>query len=169
MFLQIPQNSQQNTKKKKKEILAHWFSCKFCKIYKNSFSYILSPASVYVIPHSLPFSHIFSRFLTGYLPFHFPVKNIKWTLKTYIHLMYPLLQILLLLVTFYKRIPAGRILLKKFIFKCESSSYVLNLLPWFHTVENKIAKNIGLLYQGKHYLDDNCKSSKSTLLTSMLT
>ena len=25
-----------------------------------------------------------------------------------------------------------------------------------HTVENKIAKNIGLLYQGKHYLDDNC-------------
>ena len=24
------------------------------------------------------------------------------------------------------------------------------------TVENKIAKNIGLLYQGKHYLDDNC-------------
>ena len=32
-------------------------------------------------------------------------------------------------------------------------------LPWrdhIHTVENKIAKNIGLLYQGKHYLDDNC-------------
>ena len=25
-----------------------------------------------------------------------------------------------------------------------------------HTVENKIAKNIGLLYQGKHYLDDKC-------------
>ena len=25
-----------------------------------------------------------------------------------------------------------------------------------HTVEYKIAKNIGLLYQGKHYLDDNC-------------
>ena len=25
-----------------------------------------------------------------------------------------------------------------------------------HTVENKIAKNIGLLYQGKHYLSDNC-------------
>ena len=25
-----------------------------------------------------------------------------------------------------------------------------------HTVENKIAKNIRLLYQGKHYLDDNC-------------
>ena len=32
-------------------------------------------------------------------------------------------------------------------------------LTWrdhIHTVENKIAKNIGLLYQGKHYLDDNC-------------
>ena len=32
-------------------------------------------------------------------------------------------------------------------------------LAWrdhIHTVENKIAKNIGLLYQGKHYLDDNC-------------
>ena len=24
-----------------------------------------------------------------------------------------------------------------------------------HTVENKIAKNIGLLYQGKHYRDEN--------------
>ena len=32
-------------------------------------------------------------------------------------------------------------------------------LTWrdhIHTVENKIAKNIGFLYQGKHYLDDNC-------------
>ena len=32
-------------------------------------------------------------------------------------------------------------------------------LTWrdhIHTVENKIANNIGLLYQGKHYLDDNC-------------
>ena len=25
-----------------------------------------------------------------------------------------------------------------------------------HTIENKIAKNIGPLYHGKHYLDDNC-------------
>ena len=25
-----------------------------------------------------------------------------------------------------------------------------------HTVENKIAKNIGLSYQGKHDLDENC-------------
>ena len=32
-------------------------------------------------------------------------------------------------------------------------------LTWrdhIHTVENKNAKNIGLLYQGKHYLDDKC-------------
>ena len=32
-------------------------------------------------------------------------------------------------------------------------------LTWrdhIHTVENKIAKNIGFLYQGKHYLDENC-------------
>ena len=32
-------------------------------------------------------------------------------------------------------------------------------LTWrdhIHTVENKIAKNIGLLYQGKQYLDENC-------------
>ena len=32
-------------------------------------------------------------------------------------------------------------------------------LTWrdhIHTVENKIAKNIGFLYQGKYYLDDNC-------------
>ena len=31
-------------------------------------------------------------------------------------------------------------------------------LTWrdhIHTIENKIVKNIGLLYQGKHYLDDN--------------
>ena len=25
-----------------------------------------------------------------------------------------------------------------------------------HAVENKIAKNIGLLYKGRHYLDDKC-------------
>ena len=32
-------------------------------------------------------------------------------------------------------------------------------LTWrdnIHAVENKIAKNIELLYQGKHYLDENC-------------
>ena len=32
-------------------------------------------------------------------------------------------------------------------------------LTWrnhIHTIENKIAKNIGLLYQGNDYLDDNC-------------
>ena len=32
-------------------------------------------------------------------------------------------------------------------------------LTWrdhIHTVENKIAKNIELLYQGKHYLNENC-------------
>ena len=32
-------------------------------------------------------------------------------------------------------------------------------LTWrnhIHTVENKIAKNIGLLYQGKYYLNKNC-------------
>ena len=32
-------------------------------------------------------------------------------------------------------------------------------LTWrdpIHTVENRIAKNIGLLYQGKHYVDDSC-------------
>ena len=66
-------------------------SCKFCKIYKKSFSYRLPPvaASVHVIPHSLSISHILSWLLKGYLPFHFPVENIiKWTLKTYIYLIY---------------------------------------------------------------------------------
>ena len=32
-------------------------------------------------------------------------------------------------------------------------------LTWrdhIHTVESKVAKNIGLLYPGKHYLDDKC-------------
>ena len=46
----------------------------------------------------------------------------------------------------------------------ESSIKVLGVwadenLTWrdhIHAVENKIAKNIRLLYQGKHYLDDNC-------------
>ena len=152
-------------KKEKKETLAHWFSSKFCHIYKNSFSYRLSSvaASVHVIPHSLPISHIFSRFLTVYLPFHFPVKNIKWTLKTYIHLMYPLLQILLLLVTFYKRIPAGRILLKKFIFKCEGSSY-LDFIP----LKIKLQKILDS-YIRKSINSMIIASSKSTLLTYMLT
>ena len=48
----------------------------------------------YPIIHS--FSHILSRPLTGYLLFHFPVENIKWTFKIYTCLIYPLLQILLL-------------------------------------------------------------------------
>ena len=34
-------------------------------------------------------------------------------------------------VTFYKKISAERLLLKKFIFICESSSYVMNLLSLF--------------------------------------
>ena len=46
----------------------------------------------------------------------------------------------------------------------ESSIKVLGVwidesITWrnhIHTVENKTAKNIGLLYQGKHYLDENC-------------
>ena len=32
----------------------------------------------------------------------------------------------------------------------------LTWMDHIHTAENKIAKNIGLLYQGKHYLDENC-------------
>ena len=53
-----------------------------------------------------------------------------------------------------------------FIIELESSIKSLEVwidenLTWrnhIHTVENKIAKNIGLLYQRKHYLDleDNC-------------
>ena len=42
--------------------------------------------------------------------------------------------------------------------KCLGVSIDENLTwrDYIYTVENKIAKNIGLLYQGKHYLDDNC-------------
>ena len=51
-----------------------------------------------------------------------------------------------------------------FTFERESSIKFLGIwidgnLTWrdhIHTVETKIAKNVGLLYQGKHYLDDNC-------------
>ena len=50
-----------------------------------------------------------------------------------------------------------------FTIERESSTKFLGVwidenLTWryhIHIVENKIAKNIGLLYQGKHYLDDN--------------
>ena len=37
------------------------------------------------------------------------------------------------------------------------NGFTINLTwrDYVHTIENKIAKNIGLLYQGKHYLDDN--------------
>ena len=65
-------------KKEKKETLAQWFFCKFCKICKNFFSYRLPPvaASLHVIPDSLAISHILSRLLTGYLPFHFAVESI---------------------------------------------------------------------------------------------
>ena len=37
------------------------------------------------------------------------------------------------------------------------NGFTINLTwrDYVHTVENKTAKNIGLLYQGKHYLDDN--------------
>ena len=44
----------------------------------------------------------------------------------------------------------------------ESSTKVFRIdenLTWrdhIHTVENKLAKYIGLLYQGKHYLIENC-------------
>ena len=48
--------------------------------------------------------------------------------------------------------------------ECESSTKFLAVsidenLTWrdhIHTVKNKIAKNIGLLYQGKHYFHENC-------------
>ena len=51
-----------------------------------------------------------------------------------------------------------------FAVECESSIKFLGVwigenLTWrdhIQTVEYKIAKNIGLLYQGKHYLDDKC-------------
>ena len=51
-----------------------------------------------------------------------------------------------------------------FTIERESSRKILGVLidenlTWRHhidTVENKIAKNIGLLYHGKHYLGDNC-------------
>ena len=81
-------------KKGKKETLAHWFSCRLCKNYKNPFSYRLA-ACVHVIPHFLHILLILQWSLTGYFPFHFPIKNItKWRHKTYIYLIYPLLQIL---------------------------------------------------------------------------
>ena len=51
-----------------------------------------------------------------------------------------------------------------FTIECESSIKFLGFwidenLTWkdhIHTAENKIANNIGLLYQGKHYLYDDC-------------
>ena len=42
-------------------------------------------------------------------------------------------------------------------------SLIDKYLSWkdhINTVENKIANDIGLLYQGKHDLDDNCLDDK---------
>ena len=54
--------------------------------------------------------------------------------------------------------------INSFTVERESSVKVLGIwidenLTWrdhIHTIKSKIVKNIGLLYQGKHYLDDNC-------------
>ena len=58
--------------KEKKETLTEVFSCEFYKTYKNSFSYRIP----------LPPPPFWNR------------KHRKWIFKTYIHLIYPLLQIL---------------------------------------------------------------------------
>ena len=80
------------TGKHKKEKMRLWrigFPLNFVKLFflqtssSGCFCAWLSYHSLY------PFSHILSQPLTGYLPFHFPVENIiKWTLKTYIYLIY---------------------------------------------------------------------------------
>ena len=60
VFLEISQNSQENNSarisfliklqaKGKKEILAQVFSCEFCEISKNTFSYGAPPVAVSVI------------------------------------------------------------------------------------------------------------------------
>ena len=105
-------------------------SCEFCKFFKNFFYYRRPPvaASMHVSPH---LSHpLATSNRVPHPPFSNQKHYRKLILKTYIHVIYPLLQILLLLL-FIKKISAGRLLLKKFIFICESSSYVINLLIFF--------------------------------------
>ena len=116
--LEISQNSQENTKKRRKTLWQIDFLVNFVKFIRTLFltDYLQWLLLCMSYPILYPFSHILPRPLAGYLPFHFPVEIItKWTHKTYIYLIYPLLQILF----------------KKFIFKCESSSYLLNFLSWF--------------------------------------
>ena len=121
-------------KKEKKRLLTHWFSCKFWKIYENFFSYRLPPvaASVHVIPHSLPIpSHPVAT--SNRVPsFSFSSwKHHKMNTQNLHPLDISIASNPAITVVFYKKIPTGRLLLNKFIFKYESSSYVLNLLSWF--------------------------------------
>ena len=102
MFLEISPNSQENTKKRKRDSGTGVY-----KIYKNSFSYRIPPvaASVHVIPHSLTIlSHpLATSNRVPPPPFSNRKHYGKWILKTYIRLIYPLLTNPAI-VTFYKKI-----------------------------------------------------------------
>ena len=78
VFLEILQNSQKNTCARvsfliklqtsacnfiKKETLAQVFSCEFCKISKNSFSYRTSPVAAFLSYEKFPFFFSFQRAL----------------------------------------------------------------------------------------------------------
>ena len=74
-----------------------------------------------------PFSYILSQPLTGYL-LHFLIENIIENEYSNLHPFDISIDLNTAIVTFVKKLPDGQLLLKKFIFKYESSSYVINLL-----------------------------------------
>ena len=118
-------------KKEKKETLAHWFSCKFRKIYKNSFSYRLPPvaASAHVIPHSLPILSHPPSISNRVPPLPFSSRRHYKMNTQNLHLLdISIASNPANIVTFYKKNTRWTATSKKFIFKCESLSYLLNFL-----------------------------------------
>ena len=109
-------------------------SCKFRKIYKNSFSYRLPPvaASAHVIPHSLPILSHPPSISNRVPPLPFSSRRHYKMNTQNLHLLdISIASNPANIVTFYKKSTRWTATSKKFIFKCESLSYLLNFLSWF--------------------------------------
>ena len=115
-------------KKEKKETLAQVFSCEFCKIYRNSFFLQNSSGGCFFACHPIPL-HPLATSNREPSP---PISNRKHCRNEYSKLTFNIsITLIPVMVTFYKKISAGWLLLKKFIFICESLSNAMNLLSLF--------------------------------------
>ena len=79
VFLEISQNSQENTKKRKKKLRHRFFPVNFAKFIRTAFltEYLQWLLLCMLYPILYPFSHILLRPLTGYLPLHFLIENME--------------------------------------------------------------------------------------------